>query len=307
MPAELIDLCFRCNYDVRGIPDDRPCPECGLLAGRSRMPTDELRHARPRWLRWLSAGIYLILTAELMVGVSVVMAWILQDRPWNDPIRIFFERWQLPTLAITLACALLFAGVLALTRPEGRPAADNADRGRRRLIRQFAFLPLLGSLIMWGELLRFYGPMWFALAWPRWAGIAAALLLNLSGVPLALLGCYHLRTLARRVLDASLAEHCMIVGWGWAFSVLGFSAMLWWEHESPAWRGGHWRIFVLFAFILASALFHLWTTYLMLVFGYRFARASAAARRAWAESDAATGVDSGSSPATPQGPLNSSA
>src|SRR5687768_5021146 len=59
----VIDDCYRCGYDLRGVADEQPCPECGLLAGRSRRPTDELHDTRPDWLRRLSMGVWLILAA----------------------------------------------------------------------------------------------------------------------------------------------------------------------------------------------------------------------------------------------------
>lgn len=297
MPGEPADRCFRCSYDLRGIPDDRPCPECGLLAGRSRMPTDQLRHARPRWLWWLSTGVYLILAAELVAGAVVTVFWAMQDRSWNDPVRSVIDRWQVQKLLLTIACLLLFGGMMALTRPEGRPEVDQRSRARRRLIRQLSFLPLLGLFLTWCEVLTYLTPRWLFFVWPYRLYLVADLLLNLPGVPLALLGCNYLRSLARRELDGSLAEHCTIVGWGWAVSLLGFSAMLWWEHESPAWRGGHWRIVLLFVFILAAALFHLWTTFLMLRFAVRFGQASSASRRAWAEADVLTGAAANAKPA----------
>src|SRR2546430_3389303 len=64
------DACYRCGYDLRGIADDQPCPECGLLARRSRRASDELHNTRPRWLRRISRGANLILLA-----IVVAVAW----------------------------------------------------------------------------------------------------------------------------------------------------------------------------------------------------------------------------------------
>src|SRR5215217_4158067 len=65
-PADLSAECCRCGYDLRGIGDDQPCPECGLLAQRSRRKSDELHDTRPRWLRRISMGVWTILLALLV-------------------------------------------------------------------------------------------------------------------------------------------------------------------------------------------------------------------------------------------------
>ena len=47
IPAEPAkDECYRCGYNLLGIADDQACPECGLLAQRSRRVTDELHDTR---------------------------------------------------------------------------------------------------------------------------------------------------------------------------------------------------------------------------------------------------------------------
>ena len=57
-----------------GIDNARACPECGLLAERSRHVTDELHDTHPRWLRKITIGITLILIAIL----DRVHIWICQ-------------------------------------------------------------------------------------------------------------------------------------------------------------------------------------------------------------------------------------
>ena len=77
------DVCYRCGYDLTGIGDETPCPECGLLARRSRRPTDELHYTRPRWLRRISRGTNLLLLAVLLFGASPALA--VCDRPDGQP------------------------------------------------------------------------------------------------------------------------------------------------------------------------------------------------------------------------------
>ena len=145
------DECFRCGYALVGIADDQPCPECGLLAARSRRATDELHLARPAWLRRLSIGTWLILAAITWPVVWTIL-WILIAGPlqqlpavqkasfsrfgrlsgastappagarmfsslgWADAV-VFLERH--PQAGWSLSAALFIAGAACFTRREG--------------------------------------------------------------------------------------------------------------------------------------------------------------------------------------------
>jgi hypothetical protein len=88
LPDESIrDECYRCGYDLRGIANAGVCPECGLLAERSRRVTDELHDTRPRWLRSLSRGIDLILLAIFApIGGSDSRGRIRSGRSGGSPV-----------------------------------------------------------------------------------------------------------------------------------------------------------------------------------------------------------------------------
>src|SRR3954447_25278815 len=58
--------CFRCGYDLRGLPPGGNCPECGLAVERSSVEGDELWHAPPAWLAKLSWGARLVLLAPVL-------------------------------------------------------------------------------------------------------------------------------------------------------------------------------------------------------------------------------------------------
>src|SRR5688572_26901579 len=132
------DDCYRCGYDLRGVADDQPCPECGLLAGRSRRPSDELHHTRPGWLRRLAWGLRLILLALLVLLLYPLVTQVVQHQQaaftWGrwGPVPRVYAFWQhASVLWVDLAALLLLAGVVLLTGREGYEPADRADRRRR--------------------------------------------------------------------------------------------------------------------------------------------------------------------------------
>ena len=64
--------CRRCGYPLVGIDDRAACPECGLLAGLSRLPADELRHDRPAWLAKLVAGAWCVVAGLVCLPLVFV-------------------------------------------------------------------------------------------------------------------------------------------------------------------------------------------------------------------------------------------
>jgi hypothetical protein len=128
------DECYRCGYDLRGFANDQACPECGLLAERSRRISDELHDTRPRWLRSLSRGINLILLAMAAPFFEpFLVALLFNPNPQLSEVLFGFE----------LGAILFFLGVMLLTRREGYPPADQADRRLRKILRLAAAVPLL--------------------------------------------------------------------------------------------------------------------------------------------------------------------
>ncbi len=147
--------CYRCGYDLRGIADDQPCPECGLLAERSRRVTDELHNTRPKWLRTIARGSNLILLAIVtavlwMLFVKNDFRFIVSYMSMRHPD---FGLWGLD-----FALIIFLLGVALLTRREGYAPADLADRWLRRLLRIVPLFLVAAAVTEW---------IYFAIIWPR--------------------------------------------------------------------------------------------------------------------------------------------
>jgi hypothetical protein len=313
--GEIAGECYRCGYSLVGVADDQPCPECGLLAGRSRRPTDELHHSRPNWLRRLSWGVWLILLA-LAVGAAwpasetYVRQWtwdyVIAPRssrttwpPKMPPRWAMSLHYQAPWLGADLAAVALVVGLLLISGREGFAPADAADRWRRRLLRLLALLPLLALGIVHVisqeqsvSAMRGYAIGSAPLG--QW-GVYALLIVTLGCAPLPALLFFQLRSLAKRARSAHLAEHCAIVGVGNSLTLLyvAFCALL--MENAARWGLGHtWTSrspialgFVLLLFV-SAILFALWNAYLLLSFAIAFGRASRRLRTQWRQSDRST-------------------
>src|SRR2546430_14287954 len=124
--TQTIHECSRCGYDLRGIANDQACPECGLLAERSRRVSDELHDTRPRWLRRIAWGVRLILLTILLCASWPVIFGILEASlqrfgPSTLIWRLFWEHF--PFIGLEALALLFFSGVFLLTTGEGYPPA----------------------------------------------------------------------------------------------------------------------------------------------------------------------------------------
>ena len=291
--AESFQECFRCGYNLRGIPNDKPCPECGLLAERSRPVTHELHDTRPRWLHRLSRGIWLMLLA-----IFIALAWPLLPRAFEQVIVDSVARFSwpvratvynaLPFIGAFVAGFMLFVAIFLLTTPEGYAAADQADRRRRRWLRLYAAVPILTVLTIYADhdsRLRYAFRNWFWIA---------QFLLTAGLAPIPLLVFRQLRSLARRIHSDRLAEYCAIVGAGTSLALLyvGFLVIIE-ELSRRDYFGTYWmsrsRIAtgLFFLLLIAAVLFVLWALYILIRFAIAFRRAARQLDAKWANADLA--------------------
>lgn len=294
------DACYRCGYELRGIADDQPCPECGLLAERSRRESDELHHTRPGWLKRLSAGVWLILLAivvgalapALLAGSASVRSRMAVGIGGTSPVA-YAVYMHVGWFGVDVAALLLLGGVLLVTSREGYAPADQADARRRRLIRLLAVVPLIAVALLHVDAQLAAGALWSRRprSWGPPEGsytFAAFVLATIGCSPLPLLLYLQLRSLAKRARSAHLAEHCLIVGTGNALTLLYIPAFAFVFKNAERWGLGHtWTtrsnvsLVLLLAVFVSAILFGMWNLYLLIRFAVAFAAASRKLRKAW--------------------------
>ena len=290
------DECYRCGYALRGIADDQPCPECGLLALRSRRVTDELHDTRPRWLRRMAMGVRLMLYALVFTVVWPFLIDPLDDRlgnPWSA--QTYAIRARLPLLGFDAAAVLLLAGACLLTSREGYGPADRADRRLRVALRLAAAAPLLALALAHLHIEEaMQSPRFRFGSRAEWSPfqVGAVVVATLGCVPLPLLLFRQLRGLAVRARSAHLAEHCTIVGVGTSLTLVYVAAFTLLFENAERWGLGHtWHtrsqsaLALMLVLSVAAVLFPLWSLYLLTRFALAFRRAARHLRARWTQDD----------------------
>jgi hypothetical protein len=139
------DACGRCGESIVGLDDQASCPNCGLIAGLSRLPEGELRNARPGWLGALTWGAAMAAAGVALVPIGLVVAAMLMAllegvagrRQGDALVRIGLALGGMPGLL------LLVAGGWRLTaaRRPGLPPEAAAW-----VLRSLLLLPVLAAL-----------------------------------------------------------------------------------------------------------------------------------------------------------------
>ena len=148
--------CVRCGYDLRTIPPDTDCPECGTSVWYSRRGR-LLRYADGPWLSRLDRGLRVLRWCRLVPFVVLFAfgATVLLFTPAMSGPR---SLW--PTL---LSFVLIFgAALLTLTWPlwliSAREPRSVADDGVRQPASRILSLGAMPTFIVWGAVGIGFGP-----------------------------------------------------------------------------------------------------------------------------------------------------
>jgi hypothetical protein len=231
-----------CNYDLRGVADDSPCPECGALVAESKASW-WLAGADERWMRYVVLGSAVVSWA-LVVGVLALLMFIgLFFASASETVH------HLPLAARTRdampwaarACLFVVAlGCLFLTARDPRNTSPTRMGKARITFRIAAF----GAATAWivGMVMQEWRTFLF-----RYDVVISTLLMAAAMFIALLSGFSWLAQLAARVPDQRLADRCLRrrrqvrwilpalcvaeIGWALLFRLTGPSTMTvptWW-------------------------------------------------------------------------------
>lgn len=99
-PVETDSFCIECGYNLRGLPCQGLCPECGTLKSASLRP-DLLQYADPAWrdsicrgLTLLSVALWLTVTTILISAISYVFSGIVYNLTFLELLGVIM-RWTI--------------------------------------------------------------------------------------------------------------------------------------------------------------------------------------------------------------------
>lgn len=199
--------CPKCRYNLKGLPSNGQCPECGRPIGgvsRSRRFTDNLADAPIWYLKSLALGLSLAAAASI-ISVLCISANVLPYR-WQPP------HWGLISLGVYGVMAVVwFVGIYIATGP--RALAEHTvrepilDSGWLRFVACAMQAGPIFSALMLFLGMRTGVPVF-------WYGFLGFIIVALFGlVPLSV----RFSSLADWAGDTSLSERFKVAAWAMAF------------------------------------------------------------------------------------------
>lgn len=115
--------CRQCSYNLRGLPKDGRCPECGTPIGVS-IWGEMLRFSHPRWLRQVSDGAMMILWGLLVSFIVSIAAGIVMS---HEPV--------IRQVFIALGSLVGVIGTWQMTSPDPSGIGEKPGLTARKLVR----------------------------------------------------------------------------------------------------------------------------------------------------------------------------
>ena len=250
--------CIRCHYDLRGLADDARCPECGLPLYWTLRAPENLSQYPATWVTTMSRAVRLLMIAY--AGVFFLFV--------GESVEVLPRSEDLLLTVLALAAALQLIGAWMLSRSSGHWSEPAAPINRWILRLSPIGLVLSAAAAIWVNW--DYSELLMTL-------VAAG---AIAGLPTPTALFIRLRTVARMIADPHLAEHSIIVGWGFVGSIAlcGIMALLQSQHRQlPLWLG----LTLAMAIGVSALLFLLWGAFIFFSCMVDFGRAAKVARAQW--------------------------
>jgi hypothetical protein len=205
--------CRKCQYNLRSLPIDGRCPECGTPVGFSTKG-DLIRYSDPTWTDTLRRGINCIILGVLVAVVGGILAAFL------------FRGNPIPMILSSFASSILFlVGAWLLTMPDPSGLGEDKYGTSRKLIRITLLVGLVNHLLTFAQQTMVMPPD------ARFLVQSLAGLASLVGVVGQFAMLNYLGKLARRIPDFKIADraHFLMYALGITyglFIVLGLIAAL---------------------------------------------------------------------------------
>lgn len=204
--------CIRCSYNLRGLPTDGTCPECGTPVEQS-LRGHYLAFAAPEYVASLRSGVGLVLAGILSYLVALfggVVAGITLAA-WLSPALLMGLRHA----ALLIPTLLLIMGYWRFTRPDPSLVDREAPASARRIIR-ISVVIHAGAAVA-GTVAAAGGPG--GIAPPGFSSLYAvlAILLDLAAfvawIAQFFAAMAYVGWLGRRVPDRVIVDRCGYYSW----------------------------------------------------------------------------------------------
>ncbi len=205
--------CLCCGYNLRGLPAESRCPECGAAVGRS-VYGNKLAYCEPSWLTAVARGTNLLVYAlilRIVFNIVSMVIFVALGMGGAYSAAVGYAFWGASILLgviLAIGCWMATSFDPALGKQENMYSARRIARGA------LIATVLLGAI---DNLLNLAG-----------FGATQVQLFLHSGVSFASLISYlictgaflqHARSMALRIPDQAMASKLRLATWGWPISV----------------------------------------------------------------------------------------